>query len=52
MPSARTADLTAEVIAFSREELQERLSGNVCRCGAYNGIVDAVSEICKTELAR
>ncbi|WP_251976131.1 2Fe-2S iron-sulfur cluster-binding protein [Salinicola avicenniae] len=42
-PSAVTADLAADDIAFDRLELRERLSGNLCRCGAYNGIVDAVA---------
>jgi xanthine dehydrogenase YagT iron-sulfur-binding subunit len=46
VPSHVTADLTAQVIAFSREELQERMSGNLCRCGAYNGIVAAIAEAC------
>jgi hypothetical protein len=26
----------------ARDELRERMSGNVCRCGAYNGIVAAI----------
>jgi xanthine dehydrogenase YagT iron-sulfur-binding subunit len=26
------------------DEIRERMSGNLCRCGAYNGIVDAVRE--------
>ncbi|MDB5848398.1 MAG: 2Fe-2S iron-sulfur cluster binding protein [Rhodoferax sp.] len=45
VPSARTADLRASHIAFSRDELRERMSGNLCRCGAYNGIVDAVAQV-------
>ncbi len=44
VPSHVTGDLAAEHIAWSREELQERMSGNLCRCGAYNGIVDAITE--------
>ena len=44
VPSAVTADLSAEVIALSPDELRERMSGNICRCGAYNGIVDAIAE--------
>ena len=43
VPSHVTADLTATARP-TREEIQERMSGNLCRCGAYNGIVDAVSE--------
>lgn len=27
---------------LSREEIQERMSGNLCRCGAYTNIVDAI----------
>ena len=27
---------------LSREEVRERMSGNLCRCGAHNGIVDAI----------
>ena len=42
LPSHVTADLTAS-IPFSREELQERMSGNLCRCGAHNGIIDAIA---------
>jgi len=43
VPSNVTHDLTADV-DLSDEELRERMSGNLCRCGAYNGIVDAVRE--------
>ncbi len=42
-PSHVTADLASEAIALTRDEIRERMSGNLCRCGAYNGIVDAVS---------
>ena len=31
-------------VNLSRLEVQERMSGNICRCGAYNNIVDAVME--------
>jgi xanthine dehydrogenase YagT iron-sulfur-binding subunit len=44
VPSVVTVDLTAETVALDRNELCERMSGNLCRCGAYNGIVDAVAE--------
>lgn len=33
--------------ANSREEIQEFMSGNICRCGAYPNIVDAVMEVKK-----
>jgi xanthine dehydrogenase YagT iron-sulfur-binding subunit len=42
-PSHVTADLATDTIALSHDEIRERMSGNLCRCGAYNGIVDAVS---------
>ncbi len=45
VPSNVTCDLSAESITFSRDELRERMSGNLCRCGAYNGIVDAITEV-------
>ena len=44
VPSAVTSDLAADVIAPSHDELRERMSGNLCRCGAYNGIVAALAE--------
>ncbi|CAN5129310.1 aldehyde dehydrogenase iron-sulfur subunit [soil metagenome] len=27
------------------EELRERMSGNICRCGAYSNIIDAISDV-------
>jgi xanthine dehydrogenase YagT iron-sulfur-binding subunit len=44
IPSHVTADLTAATIRLDHDELRERMSGNLCRCGAYNGIVDAIAE--------
>ncbi len=43
-PSHVTADLSAGRTALTREELRERMSGNLCRCGGHNGIVDAILE--------
>jgi xanthine dehydrogenase YagT iron-sulfur-binding subunit len=31
--------------ALTDAEIRERMSGNLCRCGAYNGIVDAIREV-------
>jgi xanthine dehydrogenase YagT iron-sulfur-binding subunit len=45
LPSQVTSDLSTNLIALSHDELRERMSGNLCRCGAYNGIVDAISEV-------
>jgi xanthine dehydrogenase YagT iron-sulfur-binding subunit len=44
VPSHVTPVLTAQQFALSRDELRERMSGNLCRCGAYNGIVEAIAE--------
>ncbi len=41
-PSAVTADLAADDVPLSDAEIRERMSGNLCRCGAYEGIVDAI----------
>ena len=45
VPSLVTADLSTDRVALTREELSERMSGNLCRCGAYNGIIAAIAEI-------
>jgi xanthine dehydrogenase YagT iron-sulfur-binding subunit len=45
VPSHVTHDLAADSIELTRDELRERMSGNLCRCGAYNGIVEAVAEV-------
>jgi xanthine dehydrogenase YagT iron-sulfur-binding subunit len=44
VPSHASADLTARPL-LSVEELRERMSGNICRCGAYSNIVEAISEV-------
>ena len=33
--------------AESKEDIREFMSGNICRCGAYPNIVDAISEVAK-----
>ena len=43
VPSAATADLGSSTIVLTRDELRERMSGNLCRCGAYNGIIEAIA---------
>ena len=44
-PSAATADLRRPFTPadLSREEIRERMSGNLCRCACYPNIVDAVA---------
>jgi xanthine dehydrogenase YagT iron-sulfur-binding subunit len=44
IPSHVTADLTATPQATA-DEMRERMSGNICRCGAYSNIVDAMTEV-------
>lgn len=44
MPSHVTADLNVRPL-LSAEELRERMSGNICRCGAYSNIIDAITEV-------
>jgi xanthine dehydrogenase YagT iron-sulfur-binding subunit len=44
IPSHATADLTARV-QLSDAEIRERMSGNLCRCGAYPNIVEAITEV-------
>jgi xanthine dehydrogenase YagT iron-sulfur-binding subunit len=39
------AGLIAEGHAHSRDEIRELMSGNLCRCGAYTNIVDAVEQV-------
>lgn len=43
-PSHASADIVAQPL-LSAEELRERMSGNLCRCGAYSNIVDAITEV-------
>jgi len=45
VPSHVTLDLSQERITLDRDEFRERMSGNLCRCGAYNGIIDAITEV-------
>jgi len=42
-PSAATTDVAGEA-ALDETEIRERMSGNLCRCGAYPGIVRAILE--------
>jgi xanthine dehydrogenase YagT iron-sulfur-binding subunit len=44
IPSHATADLTAKA-RTTPQELRERMSGNICRCGAYSNIQEAIAEV-------
>ena len=43
-PSAVTADVADETIRLEDTEIRERMSGNLCRCGACVNIVTAITE--------
>jgi xanthine dehydrogenase YagT iron-sulfur-binding subunit len=43
-PSAVTADVSADHTALDESEIRERMSGNLCRCGAYANIVPAIAD--------
>ncbi|WP_407147741.1 aldehyde dehydrogenase iron-sulfur subunit PaoA [Bradyrhizobium sp. ORS 86] len=44
IPSHVTGDLNAPM-RLSNAELRERMSGNICRCGAYSNIAEAIAEV-------
>jgi xanthine dehydrogenase YagT iron-sulfur-binding subunit len=44
IPSHVTGDLTAHA-RVTPDEIRERMSGNLCRCGAYSNILDAILEV-------
>ncbi|WP_419816556.1 aldehyde dehydrogenase iron-sulfur subunit PaoA [Glacieibacterium sp.] len=44
IPSHAQTDLMARPKA-TNEEMRERMSGNICRCGAYSNIADAMAEV-------
>ena len=44
IPSHVSADLNTRPL-LSPDELRERMSGNLCRCGAYSNIVEAIAEV-------
>ena len=47
-PSHVTADLDNP--QFGKDEISERMSGNLCRCSAYPNIVDAIEEVAGAEV--
>jgi xanthine dehydrogenase YagT iron-sulfur-binding subunit len=44
VPSHATADLT-KTAQVTNAEIRERMSGNICRCGAYSNIAEAIAEV-------
>jgi xanthine dehydrogenase YagT iron-sulfur-binding subunit len=51
VPSHATGDLTAP-IPFTASEIRERMSGNICRCGAYANILAAIEDVAGVEAGR
>jgi xanthine dehydrogenase YagT iron-sulfur-binding subunit len=43
--SHATEDVTVNTTRLTDDEIRERMSGNICRCGAYPGIVAAIREV-------
>ncbi|WP_369240608.1 (2Fe-2S)-binding protein [Streptomyces sp. R21] len=52
-PSAATADVRPEAgpSPLTADEIRERMSGNLCRCGAYVSIVEAVARAAEEQAA-
>jgi xanthine dehydrogenase YagT iron-sulfur-binding subunit len=46
-PSHATAHVDADDLPLDDEEIRERMSGNLCRCGAYANIVPAIQQVAK-----
>jgi xanthine dehydrogenase YagT iron-sulfur-binding subunit len=40
-----TEDVTSTTTRLTDDQIRERMSGNICRCGAYPGIVAAIQEV-------
>lgn len=49
VPSHVTSKLEAKPL-LSADELRERMSGNICRCGAYSNIIDAITEVAEGKI--
>jgi xanthine dehydrogenase YagT iron-sulfur-binding subunit len=50
IPSHVSGDLIGP-IELNDEEIRERMSGNLCRCGAYVNIVAAIRRVAGSESA-
>jgi xanthine dehydrogenase YagT iron-sulfur-binding subunit len=51
-PSFVTTDLAAPPPSLDDDEIRERMSGNLCRCGAYVNIVRAIADVATADAAR
>ena len=45
MPSHVSPDVSVTEVDLTDEEVRERMSGNLCRCGAYVNIVAAIQDV-------
>ncbi len=43
--TSHVAEDVSTTTSLSHDEIRERMSGNICRCGAYPGIVAAIQEV-------
>ena len=48
IPSHVTGDLTTRIEA-TEAEIRERMSGNICRCGAYANILAAITQVAEEQ---
>ena len=52
LPSAVSPNVRASRASFSDDEIRERMSGNLCRCGAYIGIREAIHQVFDAECSK
>jgi aerobic-type carbon monoxide dehydrogenase small subunit (CoxS/CutS family) len=50
--AAARRHLAAHDVELTAAEIRERMSGNLCRCGAYQGIVAAIEDVATAEARR
>ncbi|MFD1912908.1 2Fe-2S iron-sulfur cluster-binding protein [Halodurantibacterium flavum] len=51
IPSYVSGDLNSTA-PLTAEEIRERMSGNLCRCGAHNGIVAAIVSVAESRVTQ
>ena len=52
MPSHVSPDVADTEVDLTDAEVRERMSGNLCRCGAYVNIVRAIQDVAAQDVAR
>ena len=48
-PSAAAGDVRDDAVDLDADEIRERMSGNLCRCGAYVNIVAAIADVAEVD---